>query len=509
MKKTLLKLTGLTAFIALAVLVLGCSNPAEGGDGDPSAEAAQLAAAINNRPKSSPGDLGRAEANGSTVTLKGGFIDIRTNLTVSAGVTLDVTADGHLGLHDMILTVNGTANVNSNRIRLEDTATYGTINGSGTIHLKGKGPLLQVEGSKKNVHDRKLTLDGVTLVGVADNDSSLVVVRSGGEGCSGEFIMKSGAITGNTHTSNDWADGGGVRVEEGGRFTMEGGEISGNTASGDDGAGGGGVNVHKGTFTMQGGVISGNTATGASNVSIGGGVMMDDGSTFTMQGGEISGNSAINTNGRAEGGGVKLENGVTFTMINGTISGNTATSANGYAQGGGVRINGDVIFTMTSGTISDNRAISANNDADSGGVFIGNGTFTMSGGTISGNTAKGGNHASGGGMRVDSGATFKMQGGAIITGNTAESSGYAEGGGVQVRGEGSAFTIEGGRIQGNTDSDGFTKNTASSYAALRVDSPGSTAKWGTGGTYTKGGVDQSGGGNIGSTDDTLIATPAP
>jgi hypothetical protein len=38
----------------------------------------------------------------------------------------------------------------------------------------------------------------------------------------------------------------------------------------------------------------------------------------------------------------------------------------------------------------------------------------------------------------------------------------------------------------------------------------STAKWGTGGTsYTKGGVTQSPGSNIGSTDDTLIAAPTP
>jgi len=34
------------------------------------------------------------------------------------------------------------------------------------------------------------------------------------------------------------------------------------------------------------------------------------------------------------------------------------------------------------------------------------------------------------------------------------------------------------------------------------------AYWGTGGTYTRGGVNQSGGGNIASTNDTLIAIPA-
>jgi hypothetical protein len=40
-------------------------------------------------------------------------------------------------------------------------------------------------------------------------------------------------------------------------------------------------------------------------------------------------------------------------------------------------------------------------------------------------------------------------------------------------------------------------------------SSGNTTKWGTGGTYTKGGVSQRGGSDIGSTDDTLIAVPTP
>jgi hypothetical protein len=69
--------------------------------------------------------------------------------------------------------------------------------------------------------------------------------------------------------------------------------------------------------------------------------------------------------------------------------------------------------------------------------------------------------------------------------------------------------MEGGRIQGNRDSDSFTRNTStggSSFVLNIVD--GSTAKWGTGGTYTRGGVSQTGGSNIASTNDTLIAIPA-
>jgi hypothetical protein len=58
---------------------------------------------------------------------------------------------------------------------------------------------------------------GVTLVGVADNDAPLINVGNGGE-----FVMKSGAITGNIRVGDGWVFGGGVEVN-GGTFTMEGG----------------------------------------------------------------------------------------------------------------------------------------------------------------------------------------------------------------------------------------------------------------------------------------------
>jgi hypothetical protein len=84
---------------------------------------------------------------------------------------------------------------------------------------------------------------------------------------------------------------------------------------------------------------------------------------------------------------------------------------------------------------------------------------------------------------------------------------------VFIYGSVCTFTMSGGRIQGNTDRDGFTKNILAGRdqggTALSVDmwEAGVTAKWGTGGAYTKGGVSQSGGSDIGSTDDTLIAVP--
>ena len=153
-------------------------------------------------------------------------------------------------------------------------ASPAVINGSGTINLKSKGRLLGIWKEKK------LTLDGVTLVGIADNNDSLVKVNGGGE-----LVLKSGAITGNTRTapgsSGGAGHGGGVFVSGGGTFTMEGGTISGNSAV----RRGGGV-CSGATFIMKGGVIFGNSA------DIGGGAAcVDDGNVFIMEGGRIQGNT--------------------------------------------------------------------------------------------------------------------------------------------------------------------------------------------------------------------------
>jgi hypothetical protein len=196
-------------------------------------------------------------ANSATVTLSG-RLSLQSQFTVPAGVTLDLAGDdAALELQDgAVLTVNGTVKAGPEKVRLEDNASEGTINGSGTIQLKGKGNLLRVWGGD-NAANKTLTLDGVTLAGVADNNVPLVDVYGDGS----VFVMKSGKITGNTYIGGDWAGGGGVGV--------------------------------KGTFIMEGGAISGNTAKGStdSSTSRGGGAFINGNSTFTMQGGIIYGKS--------------------------------------------------------------------------------------------------------------------------------------------------------------------------------------------------------------------------
>jgi hypothetical protein len=174
---------------------------------------------------------GKAKVNGATVTLTGD-VQVARSLTVPEGVTLDLTSDGaRLFLKGgATLTVNGTVNSSGHGDQGKGWVDGGlsidpgttVINGSGTINLKSKGRLLNIYGGNGKV---KLTLDGVILVGLADNNYSLVEVSEGAE-----LILKSGAITGNTHLSgDDWCVGGGVRAWNA-TFTMEGGTISGNTA---------------------------------------------------------------------------------------------------------------------------------------------------------------------------------------------------------------------------------------------------------------------------------------
>jgi len=182
------------------------------------------------------------------------------------------------------------------------------------------------------------------------------------------------------------------------------------------------------------------------------------GGTFAMSGGTITDNHAIGPN--SNGGGVDVRTGSAFTMSGGVITGNTATSDNRNNPGGG------------------------------GGVCVGGGsntqTFIMQGGTISGNSAIGTTQG-GGGVKVEtSGGVFIMEGGTIYGNDSrAKASGNAndvrDGSGAQITGRGAAIMkLVGARA----------------------------ARWGTGGTYTKGDIPQTDGSEIGNTDDTLIAIPA-
>jgi hypothetical protein len=150
-------------------------------------------------------------------------VSITESLTVPAGFIMDI-GDCQLGIGDgMTLTVNGTVNAKTGGLALKggdskEAITHITINGTGTISLSGEsGSLLSVG---KNT---ELRLEGnVTLKGVSDNNTALVVVNESADNPA-TFKMMGGAIAGNNNASGN---GGGVYVRSG-AFIMSGGVVYG------------------------------------------------------------------------------------------------------------------------------------------------------------------------------------------------------------------------------------------------------------------------------------------
>ena len=337
--------------------------------------------------------------------------------------------------------------------------------GQREIGLSSPGYLILVgEGSR-------LTLSGgITLRGIADNDTALVRAIN-----NATLVMRAGSvIRGNTNTSqvvNHWGFngffGGGVFVAwAGSSFYMEGGEIHGNTAL----AQGGGVEINDATFTMTGGRIRDNSAVE------GGGVRIGYNGTFVMEGGEITGNTVFDNNdiyypdhfdglpglgggvsigyngtvtmkggnirdnnSSFNGGGVNIGYSGTLNMEGGHVRGNNATNF-----GGGVSLGYGGTFIMSSGAIHDNTATGYNLAGSGGGVFVSeNANFEMTRGTIHGNTA-----VNGGGVTVARGGAFLMEDGQI-----RDNIAHFSGGGVFVSGYAN-FEMTGGTIHGNTAGNG-------------------------------------------------------
>ena len=254
-----------------------------------------------------------------------------------------------------------------------------------------------------------LTLNGVTLYGVSDNDEGALVVVLGG----GSFVMNQGSGVKNNINTVPFEptvllnlQGGGIRVETGGALLLNGGEISGNS-----GHFGGGV-FNLGSFTMRNGGIINNRANRGS------GVYVRPHAVFVMENGTISENEGFTAVGDTPsdftgpplGGGV-LNEGV-FTMLNGSISANIAR------EGGGVFNTPNSVFNMHGAATE----ISGNVAGDGGGGLANFfGTFNMHGGVIRGNTASfgGGIDNPGGTVRISSGTIFGHPNFAGADGNLA------------------------------------------------------------------------------------------
>jgi len=146
-----------------------------------------------------------------------------------------------------------------------------------------------------------LILEDINLYGSSRNNTSIIVVRDGGQ-----LIIRDGTMLHANYTVSN-VYGGAVTVQRGGHFLMEGGLLYDN-ASGHPTvldashalSGGGGVWVRGGTFIMNGGGIEENWAgipVGVLRFGSGAGVKVSHGGRFEMNGGFMFRNFAIGAGG--------------------------------------------------------------------------------------------------------------------------------------------------------------------------------------------------------------------
>lgn len=209
---------------------------------------------------------------GANLAAKFSWLD--SNVINNTTYTVEVSAD--TDLDPRILSYSGYSGVG---IRIKGmNSSYKNI-----LSLTDQGSLFIVESGVT------LILDNITLQGIDDNNTSLVVVNSGAK-----LEMDNGAIITDNNVTEYSPKGGGAVLVNGGTFIMNSGSITRSSSSS-----GGGVGIYAGgEFTMKGGRIYYNTAYDGGGVSV-------ENASFIMEAGEISGNYAANS-----GGGVFIYNGV-------------------------------------------------------------------------------------------------------------------------------------------------------------------------------------------------------
>ena len=176
---------------------------------------------------------------------------LQTNAIRNVKYTVEVTANESISP----TTLSYSSSVQPISITLKGTGAVRTIS------LLSNGAMFTVGSNVTLVLDNNITLQGLS-----DNTSSLVVVND-----AGILVMNTGSrIIGNTNTSTAASNGGGVYVGtltgtsiNYATFTMNGGEISGNSSRR-----GGGVYVYGGIFTKTGGTIYGYSASDTVNSNV-------------------------------------------------------------------------------------------------------------------------------------------------------------------------------------------------------------------------------------------------
>jgi len=245
----------------------------------------------------------------------------------------------------------------------------------------------------------------------------------------GDLILYRGSINNNETSAN----GGGIMTDSGptgetaianqAKLRIYEVDISHNTAAGNGG----------GIFQWQGTVYVYNSTIRQNRAANGGGIYLnqiknnlghEETCNVEFYFGDISDNEAA-----GNGGGVSGQNSAQFYLKGGNLCRNSAQNGGGAYLGGR-----SSLLQFEDGTVADNTA-----SVNGGGVFT-QGTIEMSGGTLDGNHAL--NY--GGGIYYQNG---KM---AMTGGTVCDNDARYLGGGIMVGGE---FTISGGSLYGNTDTD--------------------------------------------------------
>jgi hypothetical protein len=401
MKTRMMTLVAVFVVAALGVVVTRCGDESLLGSEDPDLENPDDP---DGPDAENPGGYDPDNPDGSNPKTPDGYVEVEVSASVfsnGAGETTEsaidmIRARAGEAKHLIITMESGSEPVSFNAAT--DLGTTGLV-----LKYDPENP----GNTGNNTSPASVVIEGggrtVDLTGTADG--SLITVGNGVTLTLKNITLKGlNANEGKNTAALIYVDGGHLIIEEGAVI------MDNNSTSSSGDYADGGVGGRTGKITMIGGKISGNES------KYGGGICIDspDEQDAPDYGGEL----------------------FEFTMVGGDITDNKANES-----GGGIEmVNDSFRFVMSGGTISGNQA-----KTGGGADFIYDGAATMNGGKISENTA-----TKGGGVSAFFGVTFTMVGEAEISGNIATS---GVGGGVLFSDDvGAVFTMNGGKISGNTAS---------------------------------------------------------
>ncbi len=227
-------------------------------------------------------------------------------------------------------------------------------------------------------------------------------------------------------------NGGGIAITGGATVQINDSALTDNSSQGDQPGEGGGAlfNDVNSTLTLSNTDVLTNTAI--NGLGNGGGIL--NAGSLTIMGGEIANNQATRA-----GGGVENNNGTTAfidTQLNNNLAG---------INGGGLHISAAGIVTMTGGSAAGNVA-----QMEGGALWnSAGGALTVQNAMLTANNANGNAADQGGGAIHNDGGTLVLTDTMILTNTALGTSG--SGGGILAV-PGSAVTISGGEINGNSAS---------------------------------------------------------